>query len=117
MPLGAQLRKKVKAGRITQDQAQKTAYERSVLAQAFGKDWRTKVYGKGGAKGASGPFAASKVRTDRAQALAKAEAKLKGGVGPAKARGVALAPSYLKPLTPPKRGLGPLPLKKRKLKY
>jgi hypothetical protein len=115
-PLGKQLRRKVKSGQLSQGKAQQTAYERSVLAKAFGDDWRTKVYGKGGAKAASGPFAQRQVAADRSQALARAKAKLGGGVGSAKAPTPMLRVPNGNPLNLPKRGVGPLPLKKRKLR-
>jgi hypothetical protein len=109
----------VQSGAITGSQARQTLQERQTFKKAFGDDWRTQVFGKGGAKGVTGTFAKGQVTADRSQMLAKARAKLGGGVGGMKATGTPLrtpAPN-LKPLTPPKRGLGPLPLKKRKLKY
>jgi len=47
-PGGAQLERRVQAGAITQEQAQKTMQQRQTLQKAFGKDWRTKVYGDRG---------------------------------------------------------------------
>jgi len=47
-PGGAQLERRVKSGAITQEQAQKTMQQRQTLQKAFGKDWRTKVFGDRG---------------------------------------------------------------------
>jgi hypothetical protein len=117
-PLPPQLQKRVQSGAISGSRAAQTARERQTLKKAFGDDWRTQVFGKGGAKGATGSFGRAQVAADRSQALAKAQAKLGGGVGGAKAVGTPLrVPPVGKPFIPPKRGLGPLPLKKRKLKY
>jgi hypothetical protein len=74
--LGAQLSNRVASGRISQSQGQKTAQQRQMLAKAFGSDWRDKVFGQGGAKGISGPFATAQVRTKRSQALERAKRKL-----------------------------------------
>lgn len=43
--LGQQLSSRVSSGAISQEQAEQTAKERQMLEQAFGKDWRTKVFG------------------------------------------------------------------------
>lgn len=47
-PGGAQLMRRVQAGKIDMEQAQRTMKQRQTLAKAFGKDWRTKVYGDRG---------------------------------------------------------------------
>ena len=47
-PGGAQLERRVQSGAITQEQAQKTMQQRQTLQKAFGKDWRTKVFGDRG---------------------------------------------------------------------
>jgi hypothetical protein len=78
--LGRQLSNRVQNGAITAEAAQHTAYERQVLAKAFGPGWREKVYGKGGAKGIQGPFSLGVIRRKRAAALKRARAKL-GGAG------------------------------------
>ena len=46
--LGRQLTSRVQSGAISQDQAQKTAQQRATLEQAFGKNWRVKVFGDRG---------------------------------------------------------------------
>jgi hypothetical protein len=46
--LGRQLSRRVSSGAITQKQAQRTVGQRSVLARAYGDDWREKVYGASG---------------------------------------------------------------------
>jgi hypothetical protein len=122
--LPPQLQRRVQSGAISQAQAAQTARERQTLKAAFGSDWRTQVFGKGGAKAASGPFASREVSADRAAALAKAQAKLGGAVGSAsKARrglpgAAALFPGAGKgfPRQPMPTPL-PFPSKKRKLKY
>jgi hypothetical protein len=115
--LPPQLQKRVQSGAVTGSQARQTFQERQTFKKAFGDDWRTQVFGKGGAKGVTGSFGRSQVAADRSQALAKARAKLGGGVGVGKAPSMPLRVPNGKPFTPPRRGLGPLPLKKRKLKY
>lgn len=82
--LGAQLSGRVQKGAITAQQAQHTAYQRQVLAKAFGQNWREKVYGKGGAKGIQGSFSVAVIRQKRNAALKRARAKL-GSVGSARA--------------------------------
>lgn len=77
--LGAQLSRRVQSGAIDQNQARKVAGQRALLAKAYGPDWRTKVFGKGGAKGISGPFARGIVAGKRNQALQRAKRKLNGG--------------------------------------
>lgn len=76
--LGAQLSNRVQNGAIGQGQAQKVAKQRAMLQKAFGSDWRSRVYGQGGAKGlkASGPFGTAAVRTKRNAALERAKRKL-----------------------------------------
>lgn len=74
--LGAQLSNRVQNGAINQGQASKVAKQRQLLQKAFGSDWRTKVFGQGGAKGVSGPFAQSQVRNKRNAALSRAKRKL-----------------------------------------
>jgi hypothetical protein len=116
-PLPPQLQRKVQSGALSRSQASQTAKERQTFKAAFGDDWRTQVFGQGGAKGVTGSFGRPQVAADRSQALAKAKAKLGGGIGVGKAPSMPLRVPSGKPFTPPKRGLGPLPLKKRKLKY
>lgn len=79
--LGAQLSRKVASGAITEEQAREIARQRQLFQKAFGSDWRTKVYGQGGAKGISGPFAEGKVRALRSKALRRAQRKLRGNGG------------------------------------
>jgi hypothetical protein len=78
---GAQLSRRVGSGAITGVQARQTAQDRQLFQKAFGDDWRTKVYGQGGAKGISGPFAEGKVRAVRSRALERARAKVRGNGG------------------------------------
>ncbi|HET7455380.1 MAG TPA: hypothetical protein VFJ76_07665 [Solirubrobacterales bacterium] len=106
--LGRQLSNRVSTGAVTQRRASQTARERQTLQAAFGSDWRTQVFGKGGAKGVTGPFAKREIAQDRAKALLEAKAKL-GNVGPAK--GVA---GTLRGRTP---SIGPLKTKKARLRY
>lgn len=47
-PGGRQLAARVAAGKITQEQADRTMKQRQTLQKAFGKDWRTKVFGDRG---------------------------------------------------------------------
>lgn len=75
--LGAQLQGRVQSGAISGAQAQKVARQRQLLQKALGSDWRTKVYGQGGAKGVSGPFAQGQIRADRSQALLRARGRLR----------------------------------------
>ena len=74
--LGSQLKGRVQSGAISGEQAQKTARQRQLLQKAFGSDWRMKVFGQGGAKGISGPFAQRQVAAKRQQGLARAKKKL-----------------------------------------
>lgn len=74
--LGAQLSNRVQSGAIGQAQAGKVAQQRAMLQKAFGSDWRTKVFGQGGAKGISGPFAKGRVNAKRSAALERAKRKL-----------------------------------------
>lgn len=74
--LGAQLSNRVQSGAISQGQAGKVAQQRRMLQKAFGSNWRKQVFGAGGAKGVSGPFAQAQIRTKRAQGLARAKRKL-----------------------------------------
>lgn len=74
--LGAQLSNRVQSGAINQGQAAKVAKQRAMLQKAFGSDWRTKVFGQGGAKGISGPFAQGQIRAKRSAALGRAKRKL-----------------------------------------
>lgn len=71
--LGKQLSSRVASGAITQRQAQQTAAQRQTLAKVYGPDWRTKVFGKGGAQGIEGPFARVKIAAKRNQALQRAK--------------------------------------------
>ena len=81
--LGKQLSNRVQSGRISQAQAQETAKQRQTLKAAFGSDWRTQVFGKGGAKGLEGQsFGRPAIAAKRTQALLRARKKLQGGVGP-----------------------------------
>lgn len=73
--LGAQLRGRVQSGAIDQAQGQRTARQRQLLQKAFGPDWRTKVYGQGGAKGVTGSFAPGQIRAKRSAALERARRK------------------------------------------
>lgn len=73
---GAQLKGRVQSGAISGERAQKVARQRQMLRKAFGSDWRTKVYGQGGAKGISGPFAQRQVAAKRQQGLERAKRKL-----------------------------------------
>lgn len=79
--LGAQLSKRVSSGAISEQQAQRTSQQRALLKRAFGDDWRSQVFGQGGAKGINGPFSTSQVRTKRIQALEQARAKVRGSGG------------------------------------
>ena len=81
--LGKQLSGRVASGAITQSQGRRTAKQRDLLNAAFGEDWRTKVFGQGGAKGLSGPFATSQARTKRVKALERARVKVRGSGGAA----------------------------------
>jgi hypothetical protein len=74
--LGAQLSNRVQNGAINQAQAQRTVQQRDLLRKAFGSDWRTKVFGAGGAKGQSGPFSKAEILAKRSQALSRAKRKL-----------------------------------------
>lgn len=76
--LGAQLSHKVSSGALTQQQAQKVAAQRAVLEKVYGPDWRTRVFGKGGAKARSGPFARSQNNAARNKALAAVKNKAVG---------------------------------------
>lgn len=82
--LGHQLERRVKAGAISQGQAEKTARQRQTFKAAFGSDWRSKVFGEdmqglrtGAAQGKprfQGANAA--LQTRRSQMLAAARKKL-----------------------------------------
>lgn len=74
--LGAQLRGRVQSGAITGAQARKTARQRQLLKNAFGPDWRKQVFGQGGAKGISGPFAQREVAAKRREGIERAKRKL-----------------------------------------
>lgn len=74
--LGAQLSQRVQSGAIDQSQAQTVARQRQMLKKAFGQDWRSKVFGAGGAKGISGPFAQRQVAAKRTAGLERAKKKL-----------------------------------------
>ena len=108
-PLPPQLQKRVQSGAISGSQARQTLQERQTLKAAFGEDWRTQTFGKGGAKGISGSFGRAQVAADRSQALAKARAKLNGGVGNSQTLGRTLN-------SPPPR-IGPKKTRKRRLPY
>jgi hypothetical protein len=74
--LGAQLSNRVSNGAIGQGQAAKVAQQRRMLQKAFGPNWRKQVFGAGGARGISGPFAQDRIRNKRSQGLAQAKRKL-----------------------------------------
>lgn len=75
--LGKQLTNKVESGQLTRGKARQVKNQRTLLAKAFGPEWRVKVYGnKEGARGIGGPFASGQVAADRAQALERAKQKL-----------------------------------------
>lgn len=74
--LGKQLQGRVQSGAIGGTQAQTVARQRQMLQKAFGTDWRKQVFGQGGAKGISGPFAQRQVAAKRAQGLQRAKRKL-----------------------------------------
>lgn len=46
--LGQQLSRRVAAGAINPDQAEKTAHDRELLERTYGPDWRVKVFGDRG---------------------------------------------------------------------
>jgi hypothetical protein len=82
--LGKQLTNKVDNGVLTRKQATKVKNQRTLLAKAFGPNWRVKVYGKGGAKsyptyGYKGPTELNEVRK---KALERAKTKLAVGSDP-----------------------------------
>lgn len=75
--IGRQLTNRVNSGAITQNQAQKIAAQRRLLRNAFGDNWRQKVFGNPeGAKGIGGPFARGQIAADRSQALERAKKKM-----------------------------------------
>lgn len=74
--LGAQLSNRVQNGAISQGQAGKVAQQRQMLQKAFGPNWRKQVFGAGGAKGVSGPFAQDRIRNKRTAGLERAKRKL-----------------------------------------
>lgn len=67
--LGRQLTRRVDSGAISQEQAQRVAGERSQLADAYGPDWRTKVYGDRGYMQRTRLAAAENPEDERVQAL------------------------------------------------
>lgn len=69
--LGRQLSRRVASGAISREQAEKTASQRATLKKALGSDWRTQVFGKGGAREIGGPFASREVAAKRSTALSK----------------------------------------------
>lgn len=77
--LGKQLTNKVQSGDLTRGKATKVASQRKLLQNAFGDNWRVKVYGKGGATGIGGPFAGGEVAADRQKAITAAKNKLNVG--------------------------------------
>jgi len=79
--LGGQLSRRVASGAISESQAQRTATQRDLLKEAFGSDWRTQVFGKGGATGVAGPFALGQIRAKRSKALRLARTKVQGSGG------------------------------------
>jgi hypothetical protein len=90
-PGGRQLQAKVESGAITQQQAQKTMQQRQTLAKALGPNWRDKLQVGGQsfaqvnkqlkANPGNAKLAAirKKLVANRAQVLAGARSKLKGG--------------------------------------
>jgi hypothetical protein len=76
--LGKQLTNKVESGAITRKQASKTSDQRKLLQNAFGDNWRVKVYGKGGAKAlpSYGISGGSEVNSLRSKAIQQAKNKL-----------------------------------------
>ena len=97
VPLGKQLSSRVASGAITRKQAQETARQRQTFKAMFGPDWRTHVFGQGGAKGVEGPFSIAQIRTDRSQALQKARAKRKKKAKPVAASKIVGNRPYLVP--------------------
>lgn len=85
--LGKQLSNKVQSGDLTKGKATKVASQRKLLQNAFGDNWRVKVYGKGGAKGIGGPFAQGQVAADRSKAITQAKNKLNVGGQPVTLKG------------------------------
>lgn len=67
--IGRQLTRRADSGAISQEQAQRTAGERSQLADAYGPDWRTKVYGDRGYVQRTRMAAAEDPEDERVQAL------------------------------------------------
>lgn len=74
--LGNQLRGRVESGALEGGQAQQVARQRAMFQKAFGSDWRKQVFGQGGAKGISGPFAQRQVAAKRTAGLERAKRKL-----------------------------------------
>lgn len=74
--LGQQLSNRVQSGVISGAQAQKTAGQRDLLRKAFGSDWRSQVFGKGGARGVQGSFSKADILAKRSQAISRAKRKL-----------------------------------------
>lgn len=76
--LGKQLTNKVESGQLKRGQATKVADQRKLLQNAFGDNWRVKVYGKGGAKAlpSYGMAGGSEVNSLRAKAIQQAKNKL-----------------------------------------
>lgn len=81
--LGAQLSRRVQSGALSRGQATKVKSQRSMLAKAFGPEWRIKVYGnKEGAKGIGGPFSRDQIAAKRSAGLERAKTKLAVGAPP-----------------------------------
>ena len=78
--LGKQLTNKVESGKLDRKQAGKVKDQRTLLAKAFGPDWRVKVYGKGGAKSypTYGYKGGTELNDVRKNALKRAQAKIAG---------------------------------------
>lgn len=76
--VGGQLAGRVASGAIKPAKARQVRGERQMLRKAFGSDWRSQVFGQGGAKGlrSQGGFGTAAVRTKRNQALQRAKRKL-----------------------------------------
>ncbi|MGH2941068.1 MAG: hypothetical protein ACRDPE_23460 [Solirubrobacterales bacterium] len=75
--IGRQLSRRVRQGDITSEQANRTARQRVTLALIYGPDWRTKVFGEGGARALGAP----KAKAKRTKALQRATTILNGNGG------------------------------------
>jgi hypothetical protein len=73
--LGAQLSHRVQSGALSQVDAMKVAAQRALFEKQFGPNWRQVIFGKGGARGITGPFAEREIAAKRSKALAAARSK------------------------------------------